>query len=592
MALINTLRNKGGKVVVFLIGFSIVAFIGADLFGPNSTLLGNNKLNAGEIAGVTISYQDFIDKQDELTYNFKVNQRRSPSSAEQDYIKNQTWDALVNQYAYNQQFNELGLSVSDDELVDMFQGDNINPQVRQAFTDPNTGVFDKESIVGYISNLANQSPEQRNSWFGFEKTVMESRLKEKYNNLLIKTNYATQAEAEYLYTNSNNTAEVNYAFVPFDAIPDTDVSIEDSELESYLNSHASEYESKESKTLKYVVYDVKPSATDSALVSEQAVALINEFANAENDSLFATINSDGNTPLLTYTEGELPANLQGVEIGAVVGPSIESNSYVLYKISSLEDTVYTVAKVALEIYVSDDTRNIVYRDAEQLALASSDLTSLQTNATGSGLKVKTAKNIDKNAKSISGISKARNIVFWAYNKAELGDVSEVFEIDDQYVIAVLTNEKEEGTADLVSVKNEIERKVSNEKKAAIIIEKLNAIEDDVLASKLIAYGESAKYQTMADLKLSSNTLTGVVGLAPEAVGVAFSMEPGEVTDPFAIENGVIIIELVNKYDAPEISDYEVYRSQATSKRQSALYYGIDQAVKELADITDDRYKFF
>lgn len=593
MALINTLRNKGGKIVVFLIGFSIVAFIGADLLGPNSTLLGGNKLNVGEIAGVTISYQDFIDKQEELTYNFQVNQRRSPSSAEQDYIKNQTWDALVNTYAYNQQFDVLGLTVSADELVDMFQGDNISAQVKQAFTDPKTGAFDKESVVGYIGSLSDQPKAQRDSWLSFEKSVMENRLREKYNNLIIKTNYATQAEAEYQYTNSNNTAEVNYIFIPFDDMTETSVSASEEELNAYLSSHADEYESKESKSLKYVVYDVVPSAEDSTLISNQAQELIAEFASAENDSLYAVVNSDGNTPLVTYTESKLPINLQGVELGTVVGPSIENNSYVLYKLSSLEDTTYTVAKVALEIYVTDETRNVVYREAEQLAVASTDMASLEANAKENGLRIKNAQNIDKNAKSISGIAQSRTIVYWAYNKAEVGDVSEVFEINDQYVIAALASEKEEGVADLESVKNEIERKVVNDKKSDIIIEKLNAIEDEVLASKVLAYeGNIAKYFSMPDLKLSSNSLTGVVGLAPEAVGVAFSMEPGETTAPFAIDNGVIIIQLVNKYDAPAISDYEVYRSQVTSKRQSASYYGIDPAVRELADITDERYRFF
>ncbi|MGL1887178.1 MAG: SurA N-terminal domain-containing protein [Reichenbachiella sp.] len=597
MALINTLRNKGGKVVVFLIGFSIVAFVGSDLFGPNSTILGN-KVNVGEIAGVTISYQDFIDKQDEMTYNFQANQGRSPSSAEQQYIRNQTWDALVDDFAYQQQFQTLGLSVSSEELVDMVQGDNISPQIRQAFTDPQTGQFSKENVVAFLQNLSTQTPQQRASWYNFEQGLGPNRMRAKYNGLIFKSNYATKAEAKYTYNNANNTAEVNYIYIPFESVTDTTVKVSDAESKAYLASHKEDFEVEESKVIKYLSFDVVPSAADSALVLEEITSIASEFAVAENDSLFAVINSEGKTPIVSYQADALPSPLQGedvvIEVGTMAGPLIEDGNYVLYKVAMVGDSSYKVAKVALEIYVSDDTRNEVYRVAEQFVMSSTDLETFTANASENKLKVKTANKVGKNDRSLPSVTEARNIVFWAYNEAEVGDVSEVFEIDNQYVIASVASASESGTASLLSVRNEVEKGVKNEKKAIIIIEKLKTTEGDILVNKVVNYdGNVAKYYSMSDLKLSSNTLTGVVGLAPEAVGVAFSMEPGETTEPFAIDNGVLLLQLVNKYDAPEVSDYEVYRSQVSNQRQSAMYYnGIDQAVRKLAEIKDDRYKFF
>ena len=51
---------------------------------------------------------------------------------------------MLFEIAYQKQFDKLGLKVSPEELIDMVQGNNISPQVRQAFTNPQTGVFDKE----------------------------------------------------------------------------------------------------------------------------------------------------------------------------------------------------------------------------------------------------------------------------------------------------------------------------------------------------------------------------------------------------------------------------------------------------------------
>ena len=121
MALINTLRNKMGKVVVGVIAFSIIAFIAGDLLGPNSAILGGANTDVGEIAGVTISRDDYIRKIDEISFNFSQRNRRNPSSNELVGIRNFAWDGLIADIAYQNQFDELGIDVTDDELVEIGQ---------------------------------------------------------------------------------------------------------------------------------------------------------------------------------------------------------------------------------------------------------------------------------------------------------------------------------------------------------------------------------------------------------------------------------------------------------------------------------------
>jgi peptidyl-prolyl cis-trans isomerase D len=251
---------------------------------------------------------------------------------------------------------------------------------------------------------------------------------------------------------------------------------------------------------------------------------------------------------------------------------------------------YKVAKIELEIYVSDQTRNKYYREAELFAVKSKNLEQFEANSAEKGLQVKTADKIGKNDRRIGSLNEARGIVSWLYNTASKGDVSEIYEIDDAYVIAVMTGKQEEGLASLKSVRNEIERKVRDQKKAKLIIEKLGNTEGD-LDQLAESYGEDAKVYTQNGLKLSSNSLNSV-GLAPEAVGLAFSMENGEKTKPFAVDNGVLVLEMINKIVPAEIADYVPYQAQLEQKRQPRISFNIDAAVKELADIEDERYKFF
>jgi peptidyl-prolyl cis-trans isomerase D len=95
----------------------------------------------------------------------------------------------------------------------------------------------------------------------------------------------------------------------------------------------------------------------------------------------------------------------------------------------------------------------------------------------------------------------------------------------------------------------------------------------------------------SDLKLNSNSLP-TVGFDPEAVGIAFSLENGKRADPFAGENGVILMELQNKTIAPSMSDYSAYKTGLEQGNLNRNTIGISEAIKESADIVDKRYKFY
>ena len=94
MALISTLRNRMGKIVIAFVAFSMFAFILTDLFQSNSFLTGNSNV-VGEIAGNEISYEAFQAKVDELSYNFTVNNGRNPLSEDLEQIRQEAWQTLI-----------------------------------------------------------------------------------------------------------------------------------------------------------------------------------------------------------------------------------------------------------------------------------------------------------------------------------------------------------------------------------------------------------------------------------------------------------------------------------------------------------------
>ena len=702
MALINTLRNKMGRIVVIAIAASILAFIAGDLLGPNSALLGNNTNEVGEIAGRTISLQEYQSKIDEIARDYSINTGQSPSGDAMFNIRQQAWDALINEKAFYSYFEELGIEVTDDEIWDMTQGKNVDPTLQRSFVNPDTGEFDRQLVIDFLKGLANQPPQAQAAWFSFEKNLAPNRRMNKFQNLFLKTNYVTTAEAEQEYLNSTKSASVSYLYVPYTAVADSTITVTDDMLEDYIDENEEKYQEEEFRSMAYVSFAVTPSAEDTLFAKEEMEELRVGLENSQNDSLYARANSDGSSPYLSYTADLLPDPIQqqitDLQEGDVVGPEFFTGKYVLYKLSAVEETdkfsakashilfspddetsagkadarrrandvlrqirnggdfaalarihgsdgtatrggdlgwfaegrmvepfenavfaatrtglinrlietefgyhiidvtglktniSYKVATIERDIVPSDDTRNEIFREASLFVSNAQDLDSFEDNAKEQDLPVARVPKVRKNDRRISVLANARGIVTWLYNTAGVGEVSDVFELDDNYIVAAMTGIQPEGTAKLSSIRTNVTKEVRDEAKTEVIVNALanaSGSLDEIAAS----YGSGATVNNMADLKLNGNSLTGV-GIAPEAVGRIFSMSNGQRSEPFATDNGVLIVEVESITEPASIEDYTTYESQLAQNRFSRISYSITQAVREFADIEDERYRFF
>lgn len=695
MALINTLRNKMGKVVVAFVALAIFAFILADLLGSGSGLF-NNDNSVGEIAGEDISLQEFQNVVQEREGFYSLQYNRQPTESERPTLHQQAWELLITEHAFEKQYEEVGIEVTPDEVWDLMQGKNQDPTVRGFFTNPETGEFDRQLFIEFLNNYENQAPVYQNYWYMIKSNLQPGRERLKYENLLLKTSYATSAEAEREYKAQNDVAEVKYLYVPFYAVKDSAVSVTDAQLKEYYDRNKEKYKAEQARSLKYVAFDISPSSEDTSYVKEEMMELKEEFKTTRNDSIYAGTQTDNDVFFSKYHPGTLPAQLKANEgnlsEGDVRGPYLTSDGFVLYKVSeSFEDTVsyarashilikgddeearqearrilneikqgasfaamarehgtdgtasrggdlgwfqsgrmveefenavfnasspgllndvvktqfgyhiikvdetktnkaYKIATIQRRIMASDETRNEVFRRADLFASNADDVESFQKYAKEDSLTVLPGEKIKKNDRRITTLSDARNIVQWLFRDASEGDVSEVFELDNKYVVAVMTGETEEGYRPLEDVKAEVTAKVKNELKGEQIIEKLKTLPgslDEIAAS----YGEDANVYSTSDLKLNSNSLPNV-GYDPKAVGMAFSLDNGEKTAPFASENGVLIIEMQNRTSAPEVADYSSYKNQLQQNIQNRTSFSITEAIKDHAEIEDERYKFY
>ena len=346
MALITKIREKSG-IAAAAIAISLVLFlIGSDIFQGKSSLFGGNSQEVGEIAGQSILVQDFQKKVEEATANYTAQTGKGPSEQEATLIRDQVWNQYVLDIAYKKEFDALGIQVSEEELIDMVQGNNIHPSVRQQFTNPQTGQFDKTFVVQFLKNLKTMPVQQQQAWANFEKSISQDRIRSKYENLLRLTNYVTQNEAKKEYQTQTARFNARFVFVPFFSMPDTTVKVEEAQLEAYLQKHKDQYKGVNSRSIQYVTFPVIPTKQDTSDFYTQIKKLAKDLAVAPNDSAFAMLNSDVRTPyLLPYSEipEDVKAQLGTFQVGGIYGPFKNGLTYSIYKYGGVKkDSLFTV----------------------------------------------------------------------------------------------------------------------------------------------------------------------------------------------------------------------------------------------------------
>lgn len=704
MALIKQIRQRTGLAIGVIAVGLIFFLVGGDILGPNSMILGSGRTTVGEIAGEDISYDEYVQKIEQTKMRFQQSTGRNPTESDLSSIRDQAWQALVVEKIFSVQYEELGLQISDEELVDMVQGKNIIGELRQQLTNPETGEFDRQQLITFLQSLESADPQQQAFWAQQEKMFADSRLRIKYDNMLAVSEYANSAEARLQHKGANTIADVRHIHIPYYTVSDSLVQVSDSEIRSYISKNQEKFKVTESRGLRYVRFPLHPSAEDSAAALDQINGLIAELKETNSDSAFVVRNSEAQNPFVTLNPGDpLPENLtnnvEEPEEGVVYGPFLSnSSSYVAYKITErfdgdprmrashillstegmsdeekeqvrlqamdilaevnetgnfevaaaqygqdatsqrggdlgwfyqedfvteFADAVFSVntagvinrlveteygyhiikvtelqqtltqkvAVLEMELIASDITRNDVFRNADYFAANSSNPSTFESNAEREGYEILSANNVGPTSRSLNNMTGAREIVRWAFNDASIGKVSDVFELEDAYVVALLSNKTEEGDGSIndPEIKAQASQELKNDKKAAHIKEKIEGLE--TLEAMKEAFPDASIGST-PDLRLNASTLPGV-GFAPKAVGAIFGLqESGDRTKPVQEDIGVIVAELNSIIPASEIADYTRYQNEITDNASQRTSYMIMMAMEELAGVKDYRYKFF
>ena len=157
------------------------------------------------------------------------------------------------------------------------------------------------------------------------------------------------------------------------------------------------------------------------------------------------------------------------------------------------------------------------------------------------------------------------------------------------MVAVLTGKTDQDEVKVDDFRDELTAKVRNKLKAEQIIAKLGTVSDlDAMAKK---YGAGALVETATDVTLATGLLNSA-GFDPLALGEGFGLKKGQKSKVFAGENGVFVMEQMDKTEAPKLADYTPYKTQLQQAIESRASFLLNEAIRDNAKIVDRRAKFF
>lgn len=706
MAILENIRKRT-TVLILIIGMALFAFVISGVFTGSDFAGGKIGSTIAEINGEPISREDFTKKLEQA-------QRQFGPNFSSTQLVNRVYDQEIRGAILNQQFENLGIDVESDQIVDFIK--NTGYAQDPSFQDEN-GVFNPEVFKATIADWRETNPLLYDNWLEVEKQIMQSAKEQIYFNLIKAGTGATLTEGEFDYRLTNDKVDFQYVRVPYASIPDSTIQVSKDEIATYVKDHADEFEQEKARDIRFVFFEEKASASDENAVQDELTQLMGDtveyiqesnstdtipgFRNTTDIAAFLDRNSDAKfdtifrakkdlpavaadsifslgseeiygpyrdgdffkvsrimarkpngtskashilfayegatraNPEITRTKeeaeeeakkilaeaekadadftalardnsdgpsaprgGDLGYFQEGVmadefndfcfgnEVGAIGLVETEFGFHII-RVDDKQDIVQ-VATLSREIQPSEETVNTLFTDATkfEMSVADAEPEAFSDIAKEGSFTVRPVNKIKEMDENLPGLNSQRSVVQWAFNDdTKVGEIKR-FDLSNGYAIVQLTKKFKKGTMSVEDASSQALPKIRREKKAAQVMGKTTiATLEDFATNNGVATSNATAVTRKAP------TIPGA-GREPLVVGKAFTLEEGETSQLIKGETGVFMVKLTKKEDAVSLPNYSTDTNRLAGQNRNTVNTGVYNALKEGADIEDNRATFY
>jgi peptidyl-prolyl cis-trans isomerase D len=295
------------------------------------------------VNGESIPYAEFNTKVEKNLEIQKENTGNDKITDQETYqLRQSTWTTTVKELLMGEEYEELGLTVSSEELFDQVQGKQPHRLILQYFKDPATGQYNPAVVLNYLKNLEKMEPKAKNQWLQFEKAIKDDRQETKFNNLLTKAYYVPKAFLKKDYINQSKTLNILAVAPELTSISDSSVKVTDADFQKFYDKNKIYFYMEDpARELDYVLLEVKASDIDRKKTAEDVTLLFKDFQTSLDAMTFTNANSDVKADTMFVKKGTFPSQLDTLLFAAKPGdvfPPFEfNNSWYMAKLLDMQE---------------------------------------------------------------------------------------------------------------------------------------------------------------------------------------------------------------------------------------------------------------
>ena len=595
MAILGQIRKRSIFLII-VIGMALFAFVISGVFTSNGGFSSNKPI--GEINGEEIDFEIF---------NMMVEQAQTVYGLNTINAVNFAWNQGVKNQSLIQELDKLGIDAGKNQLEQIISSDEsivLNPLFQNEI-----GLFDFNKFSNYIAQLKTSNPTIYNSWKLQEENIISLAKQKIYFDLIKSSVIYTNVESNIQYHLENDKVNIEYLRIPYELVPDSLITIKDSEINSYLRNRKDVYEIGASKKVEFVYVpdiasdiDINNIRTNLEQLKDgfnqlnqitNSTEYVEGFSSVKDYSEFIDIYSEVAWDSIYKTKQELSSDfsdiLYGLNVGQVFGPYQDGN---FYKITRMIDkkrdgnlNKVLLADVAIEIIPSNESSNENFRKASQVEFDANN--GLSLNQSDASLQINTFESFEDFDEGLPGIINSRQVIKWMYDDdSRVGDVRR-FTLNDGYIVAKIIEFNKTRLPDIEDVRTEISQILIQDKKYDFLKNKYKStLNIDTIAEENNLEVENASAVTQYD-----PILVGA-GVEPYIIGSSFSLEPDEISELLQGNNGVYIIRLLSKEIAEEINLGQAISNSLSDREIERISTLIPEVLESKAEIVDNRSFYY
>ena len=603
----TSIRNRShvflwALLFLFLLSMSVGGLVG----GANiiDQLLGRvNPAEAiGSVNGDKITPDQFNQA---VTARLRAIQDSGTEISDQylETIRQQVWNAFIEERLTKQAIEDLDIKVSDDEILYHLRN---NPpfDIQQIFFRNN--VFDKDYYMQALNTPG------MIDWAPIEAWMRDFYLpRYKLQQIIKMSAVVNDVEVKEEYIRRNIDYTISALHVPKNSIQDRVIKPGEKELKNEYKNRIDEFEELEKRHISFVSWPKTASIEDTNRTKQEAFEIIENYKNGTDFSVLANIHTQdpGNQiapdsgrggDLGWFEKGQMVKSFEDAAFkgrrGSVVGPVLSQFGYHIIKIDSIKNRgknnhQVKARHILLKVELGQKTRSELRRKATLFSYDAQDY-GLSSAIDTHSVNIQQAENLKENDFFISQVGPFRSAVRWVFN-SKIDDISDPLETESYYAVFKLDSITPAGVEDFENVKDKIYRDLISENEFDATNLYAEEIKTEILngSSFKSIKEENNRLELVPSDKKSLNSSFISLGRSEQLVGALINSKKGDIVGPIktARGHGIVKVMEIEKFDSTNwVSTKTNIRTDLANKKEREVYSDWMQSLKDEAEIIDNR----